>query len=115
MLSFVGFCFRKHTKGILILKHPEYIKTNGVDKQLTIHDLNALVDKCGITLNKTERKILGRLTKDILWRQRYPIPLNLKRMILTEFGVGATNIIDAHFPNLDKMNKLFNKLEKLIP
>ena len=101
-------------KGILISKHPEFIKTQGIDKKLKTHDLSLLAGKCCVKLDESERKIFERLTKDITWRQRYPIPLNLEKMISTTFGVSATNVIDAHFPDLNKMDKLFNKLKKLI-
>ncbi len=109
-----GFAFENMLKGILISKHPEFVHTRGIDKQLKTHNLIELAKKCAVKLDKTETKILERLTKDIIWRQRYPIPLNLERMISTKFGIGATNVVDAYFPDLGKAEGLFLRLEKLL-
>ncbi len=110
-----GFAFENILKGILISKYPEFIKTRGIDEKLKTHNLLLLANRCDVRLNKTEIKIFERLTKDIVWRQRYPIPLDLNKMISTEFGTGATNVVEAHFPNLGQMENLFNNLDKLIP
>ncbi|MFZ2386036.1 MAG: hypothetical protein WBE75_07555 [Candidatus Omnitrophota bacterium] len=109
----LGFAFENIFKGILISKNKNYIDiSKGIDKNLKTHNLVQISEKCGINLNQEERLSLERLTKEIQWQGRYPVPLKLNKMISSEFGIGATNAVDAYFPNHKVMGKLFQKLIK---
>ena len=45
-----GFAFENLLKGILISKHPDFVKIQGIDKQLKTHNLIVLAEKCTIKL-----------------------------------------------------------------
>jgi hypothetical protein len=79
MLLF-GCAFENLLKGAFVRQLTRGQKENRIlkpklPKQLKTHDVLSLAEKLGLDLNRLEINLLKRLTETIVWRGRYPIPI----------------------------------------
>lgn len=76
----LGFALENLAKGILVCRDPSLVSRKRLrgwhtDSQ-SGHDLVLLFDRCKIAVSEPERRLLARTTRLIVWRGRYPIPMN---------------------------------------
>jgi hypothetical protein len=76
----MGCSMENLLKGILMLRHPEYLKASGELTGIKSHDLVKLCGKCNIDLSRKEKELFAKLTTYITWAGRYPVPLTAHDM-----------------------------------
>lgn len=76
-----GLALENLVKAVLLKRKPELARPGRMPKWPgNGHDLPKLFDAAGVPLSASERGMLDRLTEFILWRGRYPVPHDVKRL-----------------------------------
>ncbi len=68
------------TKGILIGRNPGWVRDGELSNVPTNHDLETLVQQCGVSVNGEDAVALRVLTEHGVWLGRYPIPKSADRI-----------------------------------
>jgi hypothetical protein len=76
-LMLIGFALENYYKGAMILLKDNYAKAINTGKinHLKNHNLLGLASKAGLNIHDDLHAILNQLTEYIVWRSRYPAPL----------------------------------------
>ena len=94
-----GLSIENLTKGILIGRHPEAINSDKFDLKAMVsgqggHDLVGLATQVDIPYNASERSLLTRLTKFVVWAGKYPIHTKAKESVSPSFATSDFDGID---------------------
>lgn len=70
-----GLAFEVALKGMVVVKHPEFVEAGKLAESLTgKHMLLELFKTTGIKLSSAEQWLVQRLSQSVLWAGRYPVP-----------------------------------------
>lgn len=94
-LLLIGYAFENLLKGALMFEHPEYFKPDAKMTDIQSHSLTTICKRCNINLQPEEINLLEELTLYILWKGKYPIPLEAKNVqpILQSDGTARPNFL----------------------
>ncbi len=79
----MGYAFENLIKAMCVLKNPNVLandKLNGIKS----HDLRHLCKQCNLKLDENELALLDELSIYVVWRGKYPIPLDLQTLLRDE-------------------------------
>lgn len=85
----MGLCLETLLKGLLIQKNIIQFSSGKIPNDLKGHDLKKLLTQLNINLSSEEELLVGRLTDDVIWVSKYPVPifsdhLNIDKLIRQE-------------------------------
>ena len=88
----MGLAIENLLKGILMAQHPEYLhQKTRLSNLVKTHDLLRLCNACGLATTPSESDLLSMLTEYVVWRGKYPVPLEIADMPPRRRGTEGTS------------------------
>lgn len=106
----LGFAFENLLKGILVAQDVALIKDGKPNRKVFTHDIKKLIkqiDKTKFNLKKEEVELLRELEEYVIWRGRYPLPIDFE--MSQDPGHGNS----IHRREQELWNKMFSYLEQI--
>jgi hypothetical protein len=77
----MGLSIENLAKGIVMVRHPEYLKNNTklIKERIGTHNINGLLKSNNIYGFTDDEEILNALSKCILWASKYPVPFEREK------------------------------------
>lgn len=112
-----GLVLENVCKAILVSRSSPLNSKGTIDRAFATHDLLALVEKVGITLNEAESRVVEKLQEFVVWAGRYPVPKSSEAMRPRSTpGGGFAPITSGYFPDDGLIfEQVLKKLWQLIP
>jgi hypothetical protein len=76
----LGMAIENLAKGILVGRNPAWVQDGKLSHLPTDHDLETLVQQCGVSVSGEDIVALRVLTEHSVWAGRYPIPMSAERV-----------------------------------
>lgn len=115
----IGFAVENYFKAAIVReKSGDFKKAFQENKQfpkvLKKHTLTELAEEARFTLSKGEEDLLRRLTRNVRWAGRYPIPISYKHSAVTElFSDDKEHAVSCYRgDDVERLNMLITAIEE---
>jgi hypothetical protein len=99
-----GYAFEALLKGILVARQRDAITGKSLPGWLTSHNMIALLQQVGVTLEEDLLKFLRRVNIAVIWSGRYPLPKHQADMDISVYSSA----------DLDWFRDIYERLETLL-
>jgi len=114
----MGLAIENLAKGIIMVIHPEYLKSNAElnKKKIRTHNVCGLLDNNDICGFEEDKELLNALSTRVIWMSRYPVPLERKNFSWETHWMNPESIDNLYkrlYDRLDELSKRGDRRQKI--